>query len=94
MFNLTRDITDALLLPFEFPHTVGVGIWGDDDAQGQPTNRNDQNQAFIDGTLKPILNDFTAQSCACRASRCSGHGRCYLPQLPYPPPMPPPAPPG
>ena len=73
--------------------TVGVGVWSDDDAQGQPANRNQQNQDFLDQTLAPIVNDFTAKSCNCRATKCSGHGRCYIPHGLYPRPMPPPAPP-
>ena len=92
--NRTADIVDALLAPFEFPHVVGVGVWSDDDAQGQPENRTQQNQQFIDETLSPIVNDFTAKSCGCRESKCSGHGRCYLPQPPYPPPPAPAPPPG
>jgi hypothetical protein len=87
--NNSRDIISSLFGPFEFPHTVGVGVWSDGDAQGQPANRNQQNQDFLDTTLKPILNDFTAKSCACRTTRCSGHGRCYVAHAPYPPPMPP-----
>lgn len=91
--NNSRDIISSLFGPFEFPHTVGVGVWSDDDAQGQPEDRNQQNQDFLDTTLKPILNDFTFQSCACRQNRCSGHGRCYIAHAPYPPLMPPPPPP-
>eukprot|EP01047_Picozoa_sp_COSAG01_P057582 COSAG01_NODE_6674_length_3551_cov_21.128042_2_plen_352_part_00 len=92
--NSTRDIVSSLLSPFEFPHTVGVGVWSDDDAQGQPADRNKQNQRFIDETLKPIVNDFTSKSCACSKTKCSGHGRCYIAHPPYPPPLPPPPPPG
>ncbi len=94
MMNNTRDIVNSLLAPFEFPHTAGVGVWSDDDAQDQPANRTLQNQNMIDEVLAPIINDYATKSCACSAQKCSSHGRCHLPLAPYPftPPLAPPPP--
>ena len=56
MMNNTRDIVNSLLSPFEFPHTAGVGVWSDDDAQDQPANRTLQNQNMIDDVPVPLVH--------------------------------------
>jgi hypothetical protein len=88
-----EQIAVSLLTPFEFGITDAVMIWGDSDAQGQPSNRRQQIQAYLTSTIAPVTKAFTESACACAKATCSGHGRCYDPPPP-PPPRPPPSPPG
>lgn len=65
-------------VPFEFPHTESVLVWGD-PAVGKVTVE-EINTAFEDPKtgLKQLIQRVGTAKCDCSKTMCSGHGRWYI----------------
>lgn len=69
------DMKVEMAIPFEFPSTEAIIVWGDNAVGGVTMPAE---QTLFRNVFLPIAQEAMKEHCQCAATMCSDHGRCVL----------------